>query len=125
MDINLIGWLFSFLFIGLMLHNYKRLNSFRIFSFLVLFYVVIVLILKLSTDIKTRAFAPLIIFVIIYQPTRLIIRRIIKRDPIINLGGMTISDEEKEKMSIFDYGFAPFLFFTSIFFSCFYFWDRL
>ena len=125
MDINLIGWLFSALCIMIMLNFYKRINSIRVFSFLILFYAVVILILKLSLDIKTRAFAPLIVFSIIYQPTRLIIKSIIKRDPLINLRGMTISDEEEEKMNIFDYGFAPFLLITTLFFSFFYFWDKL
>jgi hypothetical protein len=125
MDKDLIITLGCWICVLMMMYKYKILNSLRNYVLLVILLLFIFLILKISFNAETKDFAFLIVYVVIYQPTRLVLKYILKREPIIYLKGLDLSDEEEKMSNIFDYFYSPFLFLTSLFFSVFYFWDKL
>jgi len=125
MDKDLAITIGAWLCVLLMMYNYKRLNSWRNYSFLVVLYFITFLILKTSLKAATRDFAFLIVFILIYRPTRLLFKLILKREPIVNFRGQNLTEEEEEISSVVDYLYTAFLITTSIFFSAFYFWDKL
>jgi len=125
MDKDLVITICSWISVFLMMYNYKLLNSSRNYFLLVILYLIIILILKISISAATRDFAFLIVYVAIYQPSRLGLKYIIKREPIIYLKGLEHTEEEEKMSTVFDYFYSAFLIFTSLFFNAFYFWDKL
>jgi hypothetical protein len=125
MNKDLAVYLFSVICIMIMLINYRRLNSIKIYFSLIVIYALIIYFIKLLILVKTKDFAPLITFVAIYHPIRYVIKVIIKREPVIYMNIVTLTENEKEKLSLFDYMFAPILLGLTFFISVFYFWDKL
>ena len=114
-DLLFLEGLISYSLFAILSIYSNELKNLKRFFLIVLITLFICTIWSIILDLKFRMLIVPVVFIVLFHPLRLIFIRYFKKDPVIYIRGVHLTDEEKKSISIIDVLFTILMIFIPFF----------